>query len=125
MRSFFNKEKFMEKLCIAVLSFVIILSFAFSTGCKKEDKSAETGTPIAAKGTEKNNGKKLFNQHCIMCHREGSLIKDNKNIQNEDDIVTAMRQPKGSMPTFDANEIREDEAKKIANYLFFTIIISK
>jgi mono/diheme cytochrome c family protein len=121
----FYWEKRMKKIFNAILSFVFLLSFSSVIGCKKEDKTAETATPVAAQGTEENNGEKLFHQHCIMCHHEGSHIKDNKNIRNEDDIVTAMRKPKSAMPKFDENEIREDDAKKIAKYIFFSIIFGK
>ena len=115
----------MKKIFSAILSCVFLLSFYYVIGCKKEDKTAETAVPVAAQGTEENNGEKLFNQHCIMCHHEDNHIKNNKNIKNEEDIVTAMRSPKSGMPKFDENEIREEDAKKIAKYIFFSIIFGK
>jgi mono/diheme cytochrome c family protein len=102
-------------LCIGVLPLVL-------GGCNRTGEQNEPPTKTAVKTTQENPGEKLFQEHCIRCHQDGSRMKA---IKKQEDITSAMRSPKGSMPKFGNREISENDAKVLAKYVFFSILFKR
>jgi mono/diheme cytochrome c family protein len=91
-------------------------------GCKKAEEPVEPPRSAEQAATQEKTGEELFNKHCIMCHREGSKIK---NIREPADIAKVMRNPKGRMPEFNEAKIPDQEADEIAQFIFLSIIAHK
>ncbi|MCG2720750.1 MAG: cytochrome c [Thermodesulfovibrionales bacterium] len=102
-------------LCIGVLSLVL-------GGCNKAGEQNELPTKTEVKTTQGNTGEKLFQEHCVRCHQDGSRMKA---IKKQEDITSAMRAPKGSMPKFGDREISENDAEVLAKYVFFSILFKR
>ena len=90
--------------------------------CKKEEEPVSPSRTVDQVATQENREEALFNKHCILCHRDGKRLQDVKRIE---DIVNAMRNPKGSMPKFDEREIPDQEANGIAKFIFLSILAGK
>lgn len=67
------------------------------------------GTGAAA---TKDTGESLFKKHCSACHRRTSRLKSVKN------IVATIRNPPAYMPSFNEDKISDNEAKKVADYIY-------
>jgi cytochrome c6 len=80
-------------------------------------------------GMNQEKGRKLFNENCISCHKQGTnLIIPEKNLKklileangmyNQDAIVYQILNGKNGMPAF-GGRINESEIEEIANYVLF------
>ncbi len=91
---------------------------------------ATTGFADTKKG-EKIDGKKEFEEHCTVCHKDGgNMINPAKTLSKKDreangvksakDIIALMRKPGPGMTAFDKKTISDKEAKAIADYILKT-----
>ncbi len=91
---------------------------------------ATTGLADTAPG-EKVDGKKEFEEHCAVCHKDGgNMVNPAKTLSRKDretngvktakDIIDKMRKPGPGMTKFDAKTISDKEAKAIADYILKT-----
>jgi mono/diheme cytochrome c family protein len=90
----------MGKWLLSEIVFVAILLFIASHGMA-------TDTP---------NGAELFKQHCLRCHPIAAVMRDSR-------IVEIMRKPTGHMPKFDKDQISDNEASAIADYIKLQIAL--
>ncbi len=108
----------MKKGIIAAISILTLSSFA------------AVGLADTKKG-QKIDGKKEFEEHCAVCHKDGgNTINPAKTLSKKDrmankvksaaDIMKLMRKPGPGMTTFDAKTISDKEAKAIAEYIVKT-----
>jgi mono/diheme cytochrome c family protein len=83
----------------------------------------------AKKTANVSSGENLYKIHCQPCHPEGgnkinpakTLSSKNlaeNNIKTADDIIRIMRRGAPGMFRFDEKFVSEDEARKIAEYIF-------
>ncbi len=90
-----------------------------------------TGSFADTKKGQKIDGKKEFEEHCAVCHKDGgNTINPAKTLSKKDrmankvksaaDIVKLMRKPGPGMTPFDAKTISDKEAKAIAEYIIKT-----
>ena len=112
----------MKRFLSIILFPLLIFHLLFIMSCKKAEKQAEPPRVAEQAATQAEMGEELFNKHCIMCHRQGSKIE---NIREPADITKVMRNPKGNMPAFDEEKIPDQEADKIAAFIFLSIIAHK
>ena len=94
--------------------------------------TALAGTAFAdTKKGEKVDGKKEFEEHCAVCHKDGgNTVNPAKTLSKKDrvangvkgakDIVAKMRKPGPGMTQFDKKTISDKEAKAIADYILKT-----
>ncbi|HTG80789.1 MAG TPA: c-type cytochrome [Geobacteraceae bacterium] len=79
----------------------------------------------------KIDGKKEFEEHCAVCHKDGgNMVNPAKTLSKKDreangvksakDIIDKMRNPGPGMTTFDAKTIPDKVAKAIADYILKT-----
>jgi mono/diheme cytochrome c family protein len=108
----------MKKFVALNLLPFLMLSLFLIMSCKKAEKTVEPPKSVEKVATQKNIGEELFNRHCILCHREVSMIM---NINELADIVKVMRNPKGSMPEFNEEKIPDQKADEIAKFIFLSI----
>jgi len=105
----------MKKGLIAAVSMLTLVLFATA------------GLADTKKG-EKVDGKKEFEEHCAVCHKDGgNLISPTKTLSKKDrqangvksakDIIKLMRKPGPGMTAFDGKTISDKEAKAIAGYI--------
>ncbi|HEX9861357.1 MAG TPA: c-type cytochrome [Nitrospirota bacterium] len=77
------------------------------------------------------DGKKLFEQHCAVCHKDGgNTINPKKTlkksdmkangVKSADDVVKLMRNPGPGMSKFDKKTLSDKEAKAVADYVIKT-----
>ena len=108
----------MKKRLIAVVAILTLGLFA------------SAGLADTKKG-EKIDGKKEFEEHCVVCHKDGgNMITPAKTLSKKDrqangvksakDIVKLMRKPGPGMTAFDSKTISDKEAKAIADYILKT-----
>ena len=108
----------MKKRLIAVVTMLTLGLFA------------SVGLADTKKG-EKIDGKKEFEEHCIVCHKDGgNMITPTKTLSKKDraangvksakDIIKMMRKPGAGMTAFDIKTISDKEAKAIAEYILKT-----
>ena len=57
-------------------------------------------------------GEALFKKHCSACHPKASKLKSVTGMVNK------MRNPPPYMPSFDEYKISDNEAQKIADYIY-------
>ncbi len=80
---------------------------------------------------EKIDGKKEFEEHCAVCHKDGgNIVNPAKTLKKADreangvkkwqDIVGKMRNPGPGMTKFDKKVVSDKEAKAIAEYIIKT-----
>lgn len=85
----------------------------------------------APKKRERVNGKKEFEEHCAVCHKDGGNIvnpaftlhkKDREahGVKTEKDIIAKMRNPGPGMTKFDKKTVSDREARAIAHYIMKT-----
>lgn len=94
--------------------------------------TALAGTSFAdTRKGEKIDGKKEFEEHCAVCHKDGgNLVNPAKTLHKKDreangvktakDIIGKMRKPGPGMTQFDRKTISDKEAKAIADYILKT-----
>ena len=109
----------MQKTATIVFSVGLMVSLCCIPGCRQQEKSAEVPGTVQEAETQVEKGEELFNAHCVPCHREGSRLQ---NVHEPEDVLTAMRNPKGSMPRFEEKEITEEERKIISRFIFLKIL---
>ncbi|HEX2769133.1 MAG TPA: c-type cytochrome [Geobacteraceae bacterium] len=91
---------------------------------------ATAGLADTKKGA-KIDGKKEFEEHCVICHLNGgNTITPSKTLSKKDreangvksakDIIKLMRKPGAGMTAFDSKTISDKEAKAIADYILKT-----
>jgi len=79
----------------------------------------------------KIDGKKEFEEHCVVCHKDGgNMINQTKTLSKKDrdtngvksakDIIKLMRKPGPGMTAFDSKTVSDKEAKAIADYILKT-----
>jgi cytochrome c6 len=79
----------------------------------------------------KVNGKKEFEEHCVICHKDGgNMITPTKTLSKKDreangvksakDIIKLIRKPGAGMTAFDSKTVSDKEAKAIADYILKT-----
>jgi cytochrome c6 len=79
----------------------------------------------------KIDGRKEFDEHCVVCHANGgNIINKAKTLSKKDretngvksvkDIVAKIRKPGPGMTAFDKNTISDKEAAEIAKYIIKT-----
>ena len=77
------------------------------------------------------DGKKGFEEHCTVCHKDGgNMINSAKTLSEKDreangvksaeDIIGKMRNPGLGMTQFDEKTISDEEARAIADYILKT-----
>ena len=92
--------------------------------------SATVAFADAGKG-EGIDGKKEFEEHCAVCHKDGgNMINSAKTLSEKDreangvksaeDIIGKMRNPGPGMTQFDEKTISDEEARAIADYILKT-----
>lgn len=107
----------MKLVKFGVVVFCSTLALGLGTACGNAGSSAD--------------GKKLFEKHCAVCHKDGGNIINPKKtlkkadlkangIKTADDIVKNMRNPGPGMTKFDKKTISDDEAKAVADYIIKT-----
>ncbi len=80
---------------------------------------------------QKIDGKKEFEEHCAVCHKDGgNMVTPAKTLSKKDreangvktakDIIDKMRKPGPGMTQFDKKTISDKEAKAIADYIMKT-----
>jgi mono/diheme cytochrome c family protein len=114
-------EIFMKNFSVIGLSLIMVLLLSCIVGCKQGDKHPQVSKQAAVQATQEG-GEKLFHEHCVMCHSDGSRMKD---IRSPGAIINTMRNPKDSMPKFSEVEIPNDAADAIAKYVFFSVLLKK
>ena len=89
-------------------------------------------TTVFAKESEKEeHGEVLFKKHCMMCHPDGdNIINPQKTLHVKDlresgiskkqDIINIMRNPGPGMPKYDREQIPDESAEEIAEYILKT-----
>jgi len=104
----------MKYVLFAVVT-VIAVSFFALTGCADETQ-------------RETQGESAFNEHCMTCHPGGNNIFDSSktlhkkdldahNIKTPEDIVHIMRNPGPQMTQFSKDDIPDNVAKEIAEYI--------
>ena len=79
----------------------------------------------------KIDGKKEFEEHCVVCHKDGgNMITPGKTLSKKDrlangvksakDITKLIRKPGAGMTAFNSKTISDKEAKAIAEYILKT-----
>jgi cytochrome c6 len=79
----------------------------------------------------KIDGKKEFEEHCVVCHKDGGNMinptktlskkdRDANGVKNAKDIIKLMRKPGAGMTAFDSKTISDKEAKAIADFILKT-----
>lgn len=107
----------MKKIILITVASVALCSFAAAADAKEMVKA--------------KSGEELFKQHCAACHVDGgNIINPAKTLQKKDreannlkkpgDIIAKMRDPGPGMTKFDKATISDEEAGKIAKYIFKT-----
>jgi len=108
----------MGKRVLAAACMLVVTAFA-------TDSFADT------KKGQKIDGKKEFEKHCAVCHKDGgntinpakTLRKKDREasgVKNAKDIIAKMRKPGPGMTAFDKKTISDKEAKAIADYILKT-----
>ncbi|HTP64914.1 MAG TPA: c-type cytochrome [Geobacteraceae bacterium] len=108
----------MKKSLIAAVSILTLAAFS------------AVGLADTKKGG-KIDGKKEFEEHCAVCHKDGSnVVNPAKTLSKKDrmangvksakDIVKLMRKPGPGMTAFDAKTISDKEAMAIAEFIIKT-----
>ena len=88
-------------------------------------------TVIARESEQEEHGEVLFKKHCVMCHPDGeNIINPQKTLHAKDlrasgiakkqDIVNIMRNPGPGMPKYDRDQISDELAEEIAEYILKT-----
>ena len=83
---------------------------------------------VATTALASSTGKKLFAQHCAVCHKDGGNIinptktlhrgvLEKNGVKSWKDIVGKMRTPGPGMTKFDKKTVSDHEAKEIAEYV--------
>lgn len=80
-------------------------------------------------------GRQVFESHCSGCHRRGENIIEPKlplrhapQLQNFDDFINYIRSPRmpdgaiGAMPRFGSDEVSDEQARQLYDYLYFTFL---
>jgi cytochrome c6 len=91
---------------------------------------ATAGFADTKKG-QKIDGKKEFEEHCVVCHKDGGNMvnpaktlskkdREANGVKNAKDIMAKMRNPGPGMTAFDKKTISDKEAKAIADYILKT-----
>lgn len=109
----------MQKTVTILFSVLLMICLCCITGCRQQDKSAEVPETRQEAATQDDRGEELFNDHCIPCHSGGNRLQ---NVHEPGDVLNAMRNPKGSMPRFEENEITEEERQIISRFIFLKIL---
>ncbi|GFE57164.1 c-type cytochrome [Geobacter sp. AOG1] len=111
----------MNRMKQGVLTTVCMLALtAFATGSFADTKKGQ-----------KIDGKKEFEEHCAVCHKDGGNIvnpaktlskkdREASGVKNAKDITATMRKPGPGMTAFDKKTISDKEAKAIADYILKT-----
>lgn len=110
---------------LGVIVFCSALAVGLGTAC------GNAGTAKTAAGGAGAEGKKLFEKHCAVCHKDGGNIMNAKKtlkkadmkangVKGVDGIVKLMRNPGPGMSKFDKKAITDEQAKAIANYIIST-----
>jgi len=105
----------MKQYVLSIILFIIAFS-AGSIGLNSVEAAEKTG-------------EQLFIEHCVVCHAEGGNIINPKktllkkdllanNIKTADDVIKTIRKPGPGMTAFDVKTISDNEARKIADYIF-------
>ncbi len=100
------------KLTVTLLALALLSSPAFA----KEKKA---------------DGKKEFDEHCAVCHKDGgNIVNPAKTLKKADreangvkkwqDIVGKMRNPGPGMTKFEKSDVSDKEARAIAEYVLKT-----
>ena len=90
-----------------------------------------TGSLADTKKGQKIDGKKEFEEHCVVCHKDGgNMVTPTKTLSRKDreangvksakDIIGKMRKPGPGMTQFDTKTISDKEAGAIADYILTT-----
>ena len=108
----------MKKRIVATVAILTVGLFATSglADTKKEGKI---------------DGKKEFEEHCVVCHLNGgNTITLSKTLSKKDreangvksakDVIAKMRKPGPGMTAFDKKAVSDKEAKAIAEYILKT-----
>ena len=80
---------------------------------------------------QKIDGKREFEEHCTVCHKDGGNIanpaktlskkdREANGVKNAKAIIAKMRKPGPGMTAFDKKTISDKEAKAIADYVLKT-----
>jgi cytochrome c6 len=86
---------------------------------------------FASAGFADTKGKKEFEEHCAVCHKDGgNIVTPTKTLSKKDreangvksakDIIAKMRKPGPGMTAFDSKTISDKDAKAIAGYILKT-----
>jgi len=108
----------MKKGLTATITLIALATFA-------------TGSLADTKKGQKIDGKKEFEEHCAVCHKDGgntinpakTLSKKDREangVKNAKDIIATMRKPGPGMTAFDKKTISDKEAKAIAEHILKT-----
>jgi cytochrome c6 len=79
----------------------------------------------------KVDGKKEFEEHCVICHLNGGntitpsktlnkKAREANGVKSAKDIIKLMRKPGPGMTPFDSKSVSDKEAKAIAEYILKT-----
>jgi len=79
----------------------------------------------------KIDGKKAFEEHCAVCHKDGGNMinpdktlsakdRDANGVKSAEDIIGKMLNPGPGMTQFDEKTISDEEARAIADYILKT-----
>jgi cytochrome c6 len=102
-----------------------------SAACLLVMASFATTSIADTKKGQKIDGKKEFEEHCAVCHKDGGNIvnaaktlnkkdREANGVKNAKDIIALMRKPGPGMTAFDKKTISDKEAKAIADYILKT-----
>lgn len=107
------KKRVLTAACMLALT-------AFATTCFADTKKGQ-----------KIDGKKEFEEHCAVCHKDGGNIvnpaktlskkdRESNGIKTAKDIIATMRKPGPGMTAFDKKTVSDKEARAIADYVLKT-----
>lgn len=117
---------------IVITCFVAALTvFLYYTHVTAESHSSPEKSMMKESAESGSTGAHLFKNNCAICHRDGgNVINPEKTLHKEDrdefgiktpeDIVKIMRNPGPGMRKFNEMDISNEDAKKIAEYIFET-----
>lgn len=108
----------MPKMVVGCKCFLIAVVCCAAIACGKNPASAE-------------EGKRLFNRHCQVCHPGGKnivnparslFVQDLKKngIETPEAVVNIIRKAPPGMPSFDVKVLPDGDAQAIARYILET-----
>ncbi|RII28716.1 MAG: cytochrome C [Geobacter sp.] len=108
----------MKKRLLAVACMLAVAAFA-------------TGSFADTKKGQKIDGKREFEEHCTVCHKDGGNIvnpaktlskkdREANGVKNAKAIMATMRKPGPGMTAFDKKTVSDREARAIADYILKT-----